>query len=314
MRHNLAMTSKILVIGRSGQVGHELARAAWPPSLTPEFADRRKLDLARPGEAKRVVTALRPRIVINAGAYTAVDKAESERDAAFAINRDGPAALAEACREIGAALIHFSTDYVFDGGKAGAYTEDDAVNPLSVYGASKAVGDAAIAERLDRHVILRTSWVYSPVGQNFVKTMLRLGAERDEMRVVDDQRGAPTSAADLARAAIRIAAELDTGRADGFGIFNFQGGGDATTWYGFACEIFRGAAERGLRVPKIVHPIATEDYPLPVPRPRNSVLDCARIARAYKLVAAPWPAALSDCLDELIGAARPVHLQRGSVR
>jgi dTDP-4-dehydrorhamnose reductase len=300
MRHNPGMSGKVLVIGRSGQIAHELSRVVWLAGLAAEFVDREQLDLAKADAVRREVIARRPRLVINAAAFTAVDAAEANRDAAFAVNRDGTAVLADACREIGAAMIHFSTDYVFDGSKSGAYTEDDPVNPLSVYGASKAAGDAALRERLDRHVILRTSWVYSATGHNFVKTMLRLGAERDELRIVDDQHGAPTAAADLARGAVAIAAELVGGRADGFGTFNFTGGGE-TTWYGFAREIFRGAAERGAKAPRAVQPITTADFPLPAPRPRNSVLDCGKIARTYGLVAEPWPAALSACLDELIG-------------
>ncbi len=307
------MSSKVLVIGRIGQVGHELARAAWPLGLAAEFVERDQFDLGNPDEVKRAVVAVRPRIVINAGAYTAVDQAESERDAAFAINRDGPAALAGACREIGAALVHFSTDYVFDGAKPGPYTEDDPVCPLSAYGASKAAGDAAIAKALDRHVILRTSWVYSAAGHNFVKTMLRLGAERDELRIVDDQHGAPTAAAELARAAIHIAAAVDAGKQDGFGVFDFTGAG-ATTWCGFARAIFAGAAERGAKVPLRVQPIATEDYPLPAPRPRNSRLDCVKIAHAYGLAAKPWQDSLSDCLDELIGPALQLRSAQGGGR
>jgi dTDP-4-dehydrorhamnose reductase len=267
------MSSKILVIGRVGQVGHELARAAWPASLAPEFVERDQLDLGQPADVTAAVAAMRPRLVINAGAYTAVDQAETERVAAFAVNRDGPAALAEVCREIGAALIHFSTDYVF----------------------------------------LRTSWVYSAVGHNFVKTMLRLGAERDELRIVDDQHGAPTAAAELAHAAIHIAAALAAGKEDGFGTFNFTGAG-ATTWHGFAREIFAGAAERGAKVPLRVQPIATADYPLPAPRPRNSLLDCAKIARSYGLVARPWQESLSDCLDELIGPVRQLRSAQGAGR
>jgi dTDP-4-dehydrorhamnose reductase len=307
------MSGKILAIGGIGQIGHELARSPWPVGLTTEFVERNQLDLGRPDTVKPMVVAIRPRIVINAGAYTAVDQAEIEREVAFANNRDGPAALAEACREIDAALIHFSTDYVFDGSKSAPYTEDDPVVPLSAYGASKAEGDVAIAETLDRHVILRTCWVYSAVGQNFVKTMLRLGAERDELRIVDDQRGSPTAAAELARAAIHIAAALDAGREDGFGTFNFTGAG-ATTWCDFARAIFAGAAERGAKVPLRVLPIATEDYPLPAPRPRNSRLDCGKIARTYGLAARPWQDSLADCLDELIGPALPLRSAPGARR
>jgi len=307
------MNSKVLVIGRIGQAGHELVRAVWPAGLCAQFVERDEVDLADPPAVGAAIAAARPDIVINAGAYTAVDQAETERDIAFAINRDGPAALAQACCEIGAALIHFSTDYVFNGSKPGPYVETDPVNPLSVYGASKAEGDAAIAERLDRHVILRTSWVYSAVGHNFVKTVLRLGAERDELRIVDDQHGAPTAAAELARAAIHVAAALAAGQENGFGVFNFAGSG-ATTWCGFAREIFAGAAERGARVPGSVKPIATEDYPLPAPRPRNSRLDCAKIGRVYGLVAKSWQDSLSDCLDELIGPARQQRSAQGGGR
>jgi dTDP-4-dehydrorhamnose reductase len=307
------MISNVLVIGRTGQVGHELGRAVWPQHLAAEFVDRKQLDLANAAAAKQAVLAKRPHIVINTAAFTAVDDAESNSEAAFAINRDGPAALADACREIGAALIHFSTDYVFDGTKQGAYTEADPIGPVSVYGASKAAGDTAIGDRLDRHVILRTSWVYAPSGRNFVRTMLRLGAERDELRVVDDQHGSPTAAADLARAAVHIAAHLASGKTDGFGTFNICGTG-ATTWFGFAGEIFAGAARRGAKVPGVVHPIATAEYPVPAPRPRNSVLDCAKIARTYGFTAAPWQEALADCLDQLVGAERPLQSHRDTGR
>jgi dTDP-4-dehydrorhamnose reductase len=251
-----------------------------------------------------------PHIVVNTAAYTAVDAAETDRETAFAVNRDGPAALADACRAVGAALLHVSTDYVFDGMKSDPYREDDAIGPLSVYGASKAAGEAAVRDRLDRHVILRTAWVYSPTGRNFVKTMLRYGAERDTMTIVDDQRGSPTAAADLAAAAIAVCAAIAEGRGDGFGTFHFCGGG-ATSWHGFAGEIFAGAAARGLRTPRSVEPIATASYPTPAPRPRNSVLDCGKIGRVYGVVAPPWQASLAACLDELVAApAQPEAASR----
>jgi dTDP-4-dehydrorhamnose reductase len=296
------------VIGRIGQIGCELARAAWPEGARVGFVDRDELDLAQGDAVCRYVADWRPDIVVNAAAYTAVDQAESEPEIAFAVNRDGPAAVADACREIGAALIHFSTDYVFDGGKSGPYTEDDPVNPLSVYGASKAAGDAAIRERLDRHVILRTAWVYSPIGRNFVKTMLRLGAERDRLGVVADQHGCPTAAADAARAVIDIVAALGAERPHGFGTFNFCGNG-ATTWHGFASAIFDGAIRRGLPAPRLVEAIATEAYPTPAARPRNSVLDCAKIARVYGIVAPAWQASLARCLDELVFSPTPAQPQ-----
>ena len=298
------MNTNILVVGRIGQVGHELARGHWPAGLTADFVERPQLDLTRPREAQQIVAAARPDIVVNAAAYTAVDAAESDRDTAFAVNRDGPAALAEICREIGAALIHFSTDYVYDGDKTGAWVETDPIAPLSVYGASKAEGDAAIAARLDRHVILRTSWVYSAIGHNFVKTMLRLGAERDRLGIVDDQHGSPTAAADIAAATIAVCVALAAGKEDGYGVFHFCGDG-TTTWHGFAREIFRGAAARGLRTPRLVEPIATAAYPTPAMRPGNSRLDCGKLARVYGIAAPRWQESLSAVLDELIPATAP---------
>jgi dTDP-4-dehydrorhamnose reductase len=304
--HTPGMSTSILVVGRIGQVGHELARGKWPAGFTVDFVERPQLDLTRPSEAQQIIVAARPDIVVNAAAYTAVDAAESDRDTASAVNRDGPAALAEICQEIGAALIHFSTDYVYDGRKTGAYVEADPIAPLSVYGASKAEGDAAIAARLSRHVILRTSWVYSAIGHNFVKTMLRLGAERERLGIVDDQHGSPTAAAEIAAATIAVCAALTAGKADGYGVFHFCGGG-TTTWHGFAREIFRGAAARGLKTPRLVEPIATEAYPTPAARPGNSRLDCDKIARVYGIAAPPWQESLSAVLDELIPVAAPAE-------
>jgi dTDP-4-dehydrorhamnose reductase len=279
-------------------VAYELQRARWPQGLVPAFLGREALDLAQAERARLRVAERRPLIVINAAAYTAVDTAERERDQAFAVNRDGPAALAEACAEIAASLIQLSTDYVFDGTKHGAYEEDDPVHPLSVYGESKAAGEAAIRERLDRHVIIRTAWVYCPIGRNFVRTMLRLGAERDQLGVVDDQQGSPTSAAEVARALIVVATALAEGRNDAFGTYHFCGAG-ATSWYGFARAIFAGAQKRGMRVPGTVVPITTAQYPTPAKRPMNSVLNSEKIARAFGVAARPWQDALADCLDEI---------------
>jgi dTDP-4-dehydrorhamnose reductase len=311
------MKSKILIVGRVGQVAHELRRGAWPTEFAVDHLERPQVDLAQPGAAYAVIVSQRPDIVVNAAAYTEVDAAEADRDTAFAVNRDGPAAIAEACREIGAALVHYSTDYVFDGTQPGAYVEDDPICPVSVYGASKAEGDAAIRARLDRHVILRTSWVYSPTGHNFVKTMLRLGAERDKLGIVDDQRGSPTAAAAIAATTITICAALaqanQDGREDGFGTFNFCGAG-VTTWYGFAREIFAGAAARGLKTPRLVEPITTEAYPTPAARPRNSTLDCRKIARVYGIVTPPWQESLSACLDELTSAPPRPAIAEGAPR
>lgn len=285
----------VLVVGETGQLARELARAAWAPGVELTFAGRDIVDLARPETATAVVAALKPDVVVNAAAYTAVDKAESDADQAFLVNRDGPAALARAAAMVGAPMIHVSTDYVFDGTKDGAYAEDDPVAPVSVYGRSKEAGERAVREAAERHIILRTAWVYSPFGNNFVKTMLRLGAEREELRVVADQRGCPTAAADIAAAIVRLAA------ADhGWGTFHYAGAGP-TTWHGFAEAIFAGAAARGARVPARVAAIGTADYPTPAVRPANSVLDCSRIDRVHGIVARNWRGALEGCLDALIG-------------
>jgi dTDP-4-dehydrorhamnose reductase len=290
--------AKILVIGHSGQVASELARAAWPRGVGVEFRGRDSADLASPASLETAIAASRPRVVINAGAYTAVDKAEGERVQAFIVNRDGPAALAAACTRAEAALIHISTDYVFNGAKNGAYVEDDAVGPLSVYGQSKEAGERLVRAALPQHVILRTEWVYSPFGQNFVKTMLRLGAERDELRIVADQRGCPTAARDIAATIIAMAGAIIAGKTDGFGTFHYCGA-DETTWCDFARAIFADAAAHGVKTPTI-HAIATADYPTPATRPKNSVLDCARIGAVYGIKPTPWRAALKTCMDELL--------------
>ena len=294
-------TEPVIVIGRTGQLALELQKARWPADVQVEFLGRDRVDLARPAEIRKL-EAKRPRLIINAAAFTAVDAAESAREEAFAVNRDGAAELAAVCSKIGAALIHLSTDYVFDGNQSAAYWEEDPVNPLSVYGQSKAAGESAVRDRLDRHVILRTAWVYSSVGRNFVRTMLRLGSERDRLTIVDDQHGCPTYAADLAGAVIDIAAALVLGRSDGFGTFHFCGKG-RTTWYGFAVDIFKAARERGMKTPSVVIPIATEAYPTPARRPRNSVLDCAKIQRTYGIAPRVWQEALGECLDQIRAAA-----------
>lgn len=285
----------VLVVGETGQLARELARAAWAPGVEVTFAGRDIIDLARPETATAVVAAMKPGVVVNAAAYTAVDKAENDADQAFLVNRDGPAALARAAAAVGAPMIHVSTDYVFDGTKDGAYTENDPVAPVSVYGRSKEAGERAVREAAERHVILRTAWVYSPFGNNFVKTMLRLGAEREELRVVADQRGCPTAAADIAAAIVRLA-----GADHGWGTYHYSGAGP-TTWHGFAEAIFAGAAARGAQVPARVTAIGTADYPTPAVRPANSVLDCSRIDRVHGIVARNWREALEDCLDALIG-------------
>lgn len=289
----------LLITGAEGQLGFELARRAAARGLSAEALGRSGLDVCDGEAVARTVAALAPKVVINAAAYTAVDRAESDAATAHAVNRDAAAHLAAACAARGAALIHVSTDYVFDGTKAGAWREDDPVAPLGVYGASKLAGEAAIAAALPRHVILRTAWVYGVHGANFVKTMLRVGRQRDTLRVVDDQHGCPTQAGDLAEAILSIARSIVDERmpAEGWGVFHCAGAGP-TTWCGFAREIFRQAAPRLERVPT-VEAIATADYPTPARRPANSVLDCERLARVHGLRLRPWPEALGEMLAEI---------------
>lgn len=301
----MTVQAKILVVGRSGQVASALQATACPRGLVLEAHGRPGLDLRVPDPVAAAVSGGSWAAVVNAAAYTDVERAESEPDAAFALNRDGPAVLAEACARAGIPLIHLSTDYVFDGAKPSPYDEDDPVEPLSVYGASKAAGEEAIRTKLDAHVILRTSWVFSPVGTNFVKTMLGLARKRDTLRIVNDQSGCPTSAQDIGDAIMRIMVALLAGKRDGFGTFHFANLG-ATTWHDFADELFRQAELRGLRRrPKLIA-IPASAYPAAARRPRNSVLDTRRIAQVYGIVPRRWQDALSEALDVLIG---PVEAQ-----
>lgn len=286
----------LLIFGGGGQVAAALPGAS-PPGWDVRALGRDAADITRPAEVAAALDAARPAAVVNAAAYTAVDRAESEPERAVAANRDGARIVAEACAERGLRLIHLSTDYVFDGRKAGPYREDDPVAPLGAYGRSKAEGEAAVRAAGGRHVILRTSWVYGPVGQNFVRTMLRLGRERPELRVVDDQSGSPTSTADLADAILVIARRLAEGEGAGTGTFHFCGGG-VTTWYRFAQAIFDEAARRGYPPPRLT-PIATADYPTAARRPANSALDCSRIARVYGIRPRPWREALGRCIDRI---------------
>ena len=290
------MSADLLVAGAGGQVGREAARLAAAAGMQVAAFDRAALDVTDADAVARAMEAAAPKVVVNAAAYTAVDAAEDDADAAFAINRDGAANIASAANAVGAQVIHLSTDYVFDGRKAGTYVEDDVTAPLGVYGASKLAGEEAVAARAPRHVILRTSWVYGVQGRNFVRTMLRLGAERDALRVVDDQTGCPTYAADLAEAIVILAARLEKGGAgpDGYGVFHCAGAG-VTTWRRFAERIFHLSAPMTGRSPR-VEPIRTADYPTPAARPANSALDCGRLARVHGIALRPWPEALADML------------------
>lgn len=279
--------ARIVVVGASGQLGIELVRAgADIIGLT-----RAELDLTDERSVAEILAPLGPDVVINAAAYTGVDKAESEPEAAFALNCDAPAALARAAADLGAAFVHVSTDYVFDGAKRAAYVEGDARAPLSVYGRSKAAGEDAVLAAHPGAAIVRTSWVYSPHRANFVKTMLRLAESRDAIGVVADQCGRPTAAADLANACLTL------GRARIGGVFHYAGAGDAT-WADFAEAIFAEAAARGRKAAR-VQCITTAEFPAPAKRPANSRLDTSKI-EALGINPRPWREALVRCLNELL--------------
>ncbi len=292
------MPAKALIIGRTGQLARELARRPTPLATT--FLGRDQLDLARPADAAAAVAAAKPDVVLIAAAYTAVDRAETEEAAARLVNAAAPGAIAEACARAGAALVHVSTDYVFDGTKPAPYVETDPVAPVSAYGRTKAAGEAAVLAAGGPAAVVRTSWVYSPWGSNFVKTMLRLARERDELRVVADQQGRPTSAADLAGAVLVVAERLVERDAAVQGLLHYAGGGDAV-WADFAEAVVAGSARRGGRsVP--VRRITTAEFPTPAPRPANSRLDTTKI-NALGISSPPWRESLARCLDKLCAEA-----------
>jgi dTDP-4-dehydrorhamnose reductase len=292
---------KILVAGAQGQLARALLEEARArDNLTIVALGRPRLDIADEASIARAIDNERPDVVVNAAAYTAVDKAESDSGAAFAVNCDGAGALAAAAEAQGCPIIHISTDYVFDGTKAGAYFETDPTNPTNVYGRSKLAGEAAAAVANARHVILRTSWLYAPQGHNFLITMLRLARERPELRVVADQRGNPTYAPHLARAILAICERLVAGaqRAQPWGIYHATSAGE-TTWAGFAAAIVEAGAAR-LGVPRVpVIPITTREYPTPARRPANSCLDCSKLQRVLGLELPTWQQGVEECIAEL---------------
>jgi dTDP-4-dehydrorhamnose reductase len=306
---------RILIIGNAGQLGRELERsfAGFGSVIgvnrdTPDLG----IDLANAATLRAAVRKAAPDVILNAAAYTAVDRAESEPELANAVNATAPAVLAEEARARKALLVHYSTDYVFDGTKREPWTEDDPVNPLSVYGASKLAGEQAISEIGGKFLIFRTSWVYGPHGKNFLLTMLRLGRERDKLSIVNDQFGAPTTSLELADATRKIVEGVLAGQhgkpADWTGIYHMTCA-ESTSWFGFAQAIFARAAVRlAAKTPELT-PIPSEAYPTPAKRPRNSVLSNEKLAQRFGADLAPWSAALDAVIDELAktqGTVAPV--------
>jgi dTDP-4-dehydrorhamnose reductase len=300
------VTLRILLTGAHGQLGSELLPLLRPLGEVTALG-RAECDLSSPESIRRLVEDARPQLIVNPAAYTAVNDAESHRELAFAINATAPAVLAQECRKHSAMLIHYSTDYVFNGEKAGPYTEDDEPGPLNVYGASKLAGERAVAESGGRWVILRTSWVYGPGGSNFLRTIRRLATERDELRIVDDQVGAPTSSLQLARATVRLAEQCAHLQRPQFpsGLYHCTAAG-SVSWCGFAraiVEALRAASpeagpEAGGKLCNIT-PVSTSEYPTPARRPLNSVLSNEKFRRTFGFRLESWKEGLVEVMAEL---------------
>jgi dTDP-4-dehydrorhamnose reductase len=290
---------RILVIGANGQVGWELPRRGARRGFDILALDRGTLDITDQSAVNRTVGRSGAAVVVNGAAYTAVDQAESEPELAFAVNRDGPAYLASACAEAHIPLVHISTDFVFDGQKQGPYLETDPVSPLSIYGKSKAAGEIAVRERLRQHIILRTSWVYGAHGRNFVKTMLRLGQEKEVVQVVADQIGCPTYALDIAETILTMLSPLSERRKIPWGTYHYCGKG-VTSWYEFAQAIFELARKVISLKVKQVEPISTADYPTAAKRPANSVLDCSLMEKSFGIVPKPWNKSLARVVKQVL--------------
>lgn len=294
------MTAPILVTGGSGQLASALATRIGIRRIgRPDF------DFDRPETIEASFRSAAPRLVVNAAAYTAVDAAENDEDAAGRANRDGPAILARLCADADIPLIHISTDYVFDGAKPDPYVETDAVAPQCVYGASKLAGEQVVLASAAKAIILRTAWVYAATGKNFVRTMLTVGKTRPRLTVVADQHGCPTTATDLGDAIMAIIGRLDaTGwQKDYRGIFHAAGSG-ATTWFGLAVATFEEAARHGANVPEVA-PIATADWPTPAKRPANSRLDCTRLQSVFGVQLPHWRDSLARTVDTIFTTAPP---------
>ena len=289
---------KILLLGKDGQVGWELQRALAPLGLLTSL-NRSECDLADPAQIQAVLEQHEPEVIVNAAAYTAVDKAETDQALARRINVDAVAELALYAREMGSLLVHYSTDYIFDGTKAEAYVEDDLTNPLSVYGQTKLDGEHRVREALCRHLIFRTSWVYAARGGNFARTMLRLAQERTTLNVIDDQIGAPTSAELIADVTAHALRDVLSGRAPG-GTYHLAAAGE-TSWYGYAKFVIDSARAQGQTLALAadgLKPIPATEYPLPAKRPQNSRLNTHLLERSFALKLPAWEAGDARVLDE----------------
>lgn len=290
---------KILITGAQGQVGSELTTIAKQCNYEVIATTRSDLDISQLDNVNSYILKVKPNIIINAAAFTAVDKAEEEQDIAYAINRDGAKNLAIACSTQNIPLLHISTDYVFDGSKEEAYRENDEVAPLGIYGISKWQGEEEIRSHLSHHIILRVAWVFGANGNNFVKTMLRLAADRNELNIVADQFGGPTSAKSIAKTLLKLVDIYHEDNNLEWGTYHYCGKGK-TSWYNFAKEIFHQANISGVLNKEIqINAIKTAEYPTPAKRPKNSMLDCTKIMNTFGIDTQDWQSELKQVLSEL---------------
>lgn len=294
--------SRILLLGKDGQIGAALLPRLM--ALGETFAyGHATCDLSIPDQLRAVIRGVRPSLIVNAAAYTAVDKAESDEQTCHRINAVAPGILAEEAKAVGAWLIHYSTDYIFDGTKMAAYLEDDVPSPLNVYGRSKLEGDRAIADTIENYIILRVSWVYGAAGRNFARTILKLATERDELRIVADQFGAPTSAELIADVTREVIKRLTIGETESSvrGVYNLAPSG-RTSWHGYALELLREAKKQGRSFRLSEHdiiPVTTDQYPTPAARPKNSVLDTQKIRKVFGVELPAWQASLEQFISQL---------------
>ncbi len=288
----------IIITGANGQLGRELVRQAKSTNFEVHPFDHQQLDITDENRIKQVLASLSPAVVMNAAAYTNVDRAEDEPDRAYAVNADGPAYLARYCADHRHVLIHISTDYVFDGTADRPYQESDPIAPLGIYGQSKAKGEAAIRSALPEHIIVRTSWLYSVYGHNFVKTILKLAAAKKALKVVADQQGSPTSAADLAAAILIIARKMGAAEKLTWGTYHYCGAG-ITTWHGLANKIIELATPYTPLQIRQAEAISTADWPTRAPRPLYSALDCTRLKVEFGIDTPPWQQSLQDTIERI---------------
>lgn len=289
---------RVLITGANGQLGRELIRQGHAFNLELYALNRQELDITQPNQINTIFGTASPSLVVNAAAYTNVDKAETEAELAFEVNKIAPGYLARCCADRNIALIHISSDYVFDGIKGKPYLETDPIAPLGIYGQSKAEGEAAIRSSLKNHIILRTSWLYSVYRRNFVKTMLDLGTEKKVISVVADQFGSPTSAADLAETVLTIAARIGDAANLDWGTYHYCGSG-ITSWHGFAKEVMQLASLYVHLQTKRIKAIATAEYPTPAKRPPYSALDCSRIKKVFGIDPKPWQDSLRRTIERI---------------